>query len=313
MSRSITVIGHLCLDVIHHPDGKETRGWGGIFFSVATLANLCSAKDTIYPVFGVGKEDYDNLIERLSRYPNVDVSGIYKMNAPTNQVSIQYQDKSERIECSKFISEPIPIKKIRPKLNVDMILINMISGFDITLETLDEIRMEVREKHTPVYMDVHSLTLGIKEDFTRFHRPVETWRRWLFMIHAAQMNEDEARILTAEKLDEESLAKHTLALNTKVLNLTRGERGCTTFIDEHKHLHRSDLPAVPVTGHVDPTGCGDVFAAAYCAHYAANEDITKAVEFANRVASCKAGMNGSGEIDKLSSITLSETLTTERK
>lgn len=313
MSRTITVIGHLCLDVIHHHDGKETQGYGGIFFSAAALANLCSPKDTIFPVFGVGKEDYDKLIERLSLYPNIDVSGIYKMNGPTNQVHLYYSDNKERVECSKFISEPVPIKKIRPKLAVDMILINMISGFDITLETLDEIRMEVREKHTPIYMDVHSLTLGIKEDFTRFHRPVEVWRRWLFMIHGAQMNEDEARILTADKLDEESLARHTLALNTKVLNITRGERGCTTFVDEHKHLHRADIPGIPVQGAVDPTGCGDVFAAAYCAHYVFSGDIGASVQFANRIASVKAGMNGSVEIDKLASFKLSETIMTEHK
>lgn len=312
MSRSVTVIGHLCLDVIHHADGKETQGYGGIFFSLATLANLLPSNDSIFPVFGVGKEEYDQLIERLAAYPNIDSSGIYKMNGPTNQVHLHYKDKEERIECSKFISEPIPIKKIRSKLAADMILINMISGFDITLETLDEIRMEVREKHTPVYMDVHSLTLGIKEDFTRFHRAMEAWRRWLFMIHGAQMNEEEARVMTAEKLDEESLAKHTLALNTKILNITRGERGCTTYIDEHKHLRRIDVPGIAVKGPVDPTGCGDVFAAAYCAHYVTSEDITASAQFANRVAACKAGMNGSEHIDMLSSMRLSNVPEKER-
>jgi sugar/nucleoside kinase (ribokinase family) len=298
---TITVIGHLCLDVIHHQDGTETRSYGGIFFSLATLANLLSPRDTIFPVFGVGKDDHAALLERLSVYPNVDPSGIYKFPGPTNQVSLHYRDDRERTECSKHIAEPIPLKRIRPYLESDMILLNMISGFDIALETLDEMRMDVRENHTPIYIDVHSLTLGVNPDDTRFHRPVELWRRWLFMLHGAQMNEEEAAILAAEKLTEENLAKHTLALNTNVLLVTRGDRGCTAFIDEKKHIHRVDIdPAETVTG-ADPTGCGDVFAAAYCAHYLGTRDIEASARFANTVAARKAAMAGSSDIDALAS------------
>ncbi|HTK81499.1 MAG TPA: carbohydrate kinase family protein [Bacteroidota bacterium] len=300
----ITLIGHLCLDVIHHPDGSTTQGYGGIFFSLATLANLLPAGDTITPVFGVGKDDYDALIERLAAYPNVSTDAIYRFPGPTNQVHLFYENDGERVERSEHISEPIPLKKIRPHCDADMILVNMISGFDITLETLDEIRMIVRDRQVPIYIDIHSVTLGIKEDFTRFHRPVEVWRRWLFMIHAAQMNEEEAAVLSPGKLDEATLAKHTLALNTKVLHITRGERGCTTFVDEHKHLHRYDIGGIKVEGAVDPTGCGDVFAAAYCAHYMKSNDIFSSAQFANRAAAMKAGMPGSEHIDALASLRL---------
>ena len=303
----ITVIGHLCLDAIQHPDGTETQSYGGIFFSVATLANLLGKRDIIVPVFGVGKGEYDALIERLCVYPNVDTSGIYKFAGPTNQVSLTYKNSNERMECSRHIAEPIPLKKIRPHLDADCILINMISGFDITLETLDEIRMEVRESHTPIYLDIHSVTLGITNDFTRYHRPVETWRRWLFMIHAVQMNETEADILTYEHFDEGALAKHTLALNTKALIITRAERGCTAFIDTHKHISRHDVAGVPARGStVDPTGCGDVFGAAYCAQYMKTKDILASLQFANTVAASKAELPGSTEIDTLVSFRLEE-------
>lgn len=298
---TITVIGHLCLDVINHIDRSTSKGYGGIFFTVAALANLLQKNDTVIPVFGVGKDDYDDVISTLEKYPNVDTSGIYKFPGPTNQVSLYYRDGKDRLECSKFISEPIPIKKIRSKLAVDMILVNMISGFDITLDTLDEIRMEVREDHIPIYMDVHSLTLGIHDDFTRFHRPVEQWRRWLFMIHAAQMNEEEASILTPEKLDELSLAKHTLALNTKAIHITRAEKGCTSFIDEHKIVRRVDTEGIKLEKTIDPTGCGDVFAAAYCARYMSTKDIAVSAAFANEVAAAKARFSGSAAIDSLSS------------
>ena len=295
----ITVIGHLCMDVINHTDRSVTKGYGGIYFTLVSLANLLPEDDTIIPVFGVGKDEYDECIRHLEKYRNIDPSGIYKFNGPTNQVSLYYREGKERLECSKFIAEPVPLKKIRSRLGSDMILVNMISGFDLELETLDEVRMDVREDHIPIYLDVHSLTLGIHEDFTRFHRPIEQWRRWLFMIHAAQMNEDEAKVMTPEKLDEPSLAKHTLALNTTVLHITRGERGCTTFIDEHKHVRQVDIEGVKLKKTVDPTGCGDVFSAAYCAHYMKTKDIVASATFANRVAAAKAGFSGSAPIDEL--------------
>ncbi len=302
----ITVIGHVCLDVIHPPAGEEVKSYGGIFFSIVTLANLLEQTDTVYPVFGVGKGDYDALMERFSAYRNVDVSGIYKFNGPTNEVRLLYKNSYNRIECSRHIAEPTPWKRIRPFLTTDMVLVNMISGQDILLETLDELRMEVRERHIPVYMDVHSLTLGIKSDYTRYHRPVENWRRWLFMLHAVQMNEEEAAVLSPEHLDEQTLANHTLALNTRALIVTRGDRGCTAYIGEHKHVRRFDVPGITTPGAVDPTGCGDVFAASYCARFLKGEQepgdsatILRSAEFANNVAAGKTRIVGSTTIDDL--------------
>ncbi len=296
----IAVIGHLCLDVIDHPDGHATQSYGGIFFSIATLANLLRPQDTVLPIFGMGRDEHDDLIERLKIYPNVDPSSIYRFNGTTNRVHLTYRTQDERIECSRHIAEPIPWKRIRPSLaNVDMILVNMISGFDITLETLDEIRMEMREDRVPIYLDLHSLSLGIREDCTRFHRPLEAWRRWAFMLHGLQMNEQEAAVITAEQLDEASLARHVLSLSTKALVITRGAHGCTAFIDESKRIRRIDEEGIEPERAVDPTGCGDVFAAAYCTHYLRSHDIVGSVQFANRIAAFKARQSGSTDIDSL--------------
>ena len=309
----ITVIGHLCLDVIVDANGNETEGYGGIFFSIAALANLLGPKDLIVPVVGIGKIDCDSFIERLKAYPNVDTSGIFKFNDPTNQVRLMYSTKEKRIECSKNISEPIQWKKIRPFLESDMILINMVSGFDITLETLDEIRMETREKQTPIYLDVHCLACGINPDFTRFLRPIDTWRRWFFMLHGVQMNEDEALNISPEQFDDTKLAKQVLALDTKTLHITRGRNGSTVFISEQKNIQRLDIAGVESVNTVDTTGCGDVFSASYCAHYINTKDIAASTEFAVQVASLKAQLSGSKEIDKLSVYNIEKCLHQEKR
>lgn len=308
---TITVIGHPCYDVIQHPDGSETESLGGIFFAVAALANLLKETDKIMPVFGIGKSDYDDFIEKLKKYPNVDCSGIFKFNNQTNRVRLVYSSTEKRIECSRQIAEPIPWKRIKPFLETDMVLINMISGFDITIETLDEIRMELRENKTPIYLDVHCLACGVGADQTRFYTQVATWRRWLFMLHGVQMNEDEAGAMTGVKYTDMELANNILALDTKVLHLTRGRAGSTLFIDSHKQVKRHDIPPVEPKMAIDTTGCGDVFGAAYCAYYLKSKNIPVSAKFANRVASFNAQLPGSQQIEKLSKFSIYDFTETE--
>ena len=151
---NITVIGHLCKDLIHPPETSQPENakpseerFGGIVYSIATLAGLMSEHDRIYPIFGVGNGDHDELMEFLGRYPNVETSGVFKFKGRTNRVRLFYQnDGAARIECSENISPPIPYSRIKPYLDSDGILINMVSGSDIALETLDQIRMEVRDR-----------------------------------------------------------------------------------------------------------------------------------------------------------------------
>lgn len=302
----ITVVGHICLDVIHHADGTESQGYGGIFYSLAALANIADSNTKIFPVFGIGNKDYSQLIERLSAYKNVDTSGIFKTDGHTNQVHLYYKNNSNRIECSKDIAKPIPFKKIKPYLDTNMLLINMISGFDITLETLDEIRMCVREEKIPVFFDVHSLTLGINEDGKRYRRLIPDWRRWLFMLHTVQMNEEETAGLANEKPDEEYLIKQITALNTNNVIITRGSKGSTLFKDEHKHIERFDFAGIETERTLDSTGCGDVFGAAYCAKYIRAKDEKISVEYANEVASMNATFKSSNEIDQLSKFNINE-------
>ena len=120
------------------------------------------------------------------------------------------------------------------------------------------------------------------------------------MLHAVQMNEAEAAALTPEGYDERNLVKQGLALNTRALVVTRGGAGCTVFVTEKKQIVRHDIPGTPAGGAVDPTGCGDVFGAAYCAHFVHSGNVQAAAAYANVVATAKAGMIGSSSLDKLS-------------
>ncbi|HEY4611837.1 MAG TPA: carbohydrate kinase family protein, partial [Bacteroidota bacterium] len=237
---TITVIGHLCIDQHHLPSGeKPQERFGGIMYSLTTLANLVSENDKIVPVFPVGKADYDTTMGFLRQYPNIDTSGVYAVDGETNRVMLFYNDNGQsRTECSQHIAPPIPWEHVEQFIDCDALLINMVSGFDITLETLDRIRMEIRGRKTPIHFDFHSLTLGVDERATRFRRPLPEWRRWCFMLNSIQMSEEEASGLTAERYDDATLVNQLMPLMVQTLLITRGARGVTLVQHTDKKIQR---------------------------------------------------------------------------
>ncbi|MEK7263029.1 MAG: carbohydrate kinase family protein [Bacteroidota bacterium] len=299
-----TVIGHICKDFIHpKKNGKAAENieplWGGIFFAVATLANIASPTDIITPVFPIGEKDYDELIERLRIYPNVSTEGIFKTKTPTNEVHLMYSSGSTRIECSKNIALAIPLKKIQPYLKTDTLLINMISGYDISLDTLDYIRLSIREQDVISFIDFHSLTLGINDDFTRFRTPLIEWRRWAFMLNHVQMNQDEAKSLTLERMDEDTLAKQLLSLDVSSLLITKGAKGTTLYTLDHKNFSHYDSVPEEKMKAIDSTGCGDVFGASYLYHFAKTKNAIASADFATKIAGINTQYIGSSAIDTI--------------
>jgi hypothetical protein len=299
---TVTVIGHLARDVYYIDDGGKAEvveTLGGIYYSVAALSVFLSPGDTIFPVFGVHEEEYDKILGQLQRFGNVDPKGVFKTKERTNEVHFYPHPTAGRTECSKHIASPIPFQRIKPFLDVHGVLINMASGFDILLETLDNIRMTVRDDGVPIHFDFHSLTLGIDDEQARFRRPLNDWRRWCFMLHSIQMSEPEAAGLAAERYDETTLINQLMPLMVNGLLITRGEGGATLISQEHKKLFRHDIPGIQVPAIVDTVGCGDVFGATFFAEYLKSKDLVKAAEAGNKAASFKSTFRGPDGLESL--------------
>ena len=303
---TITVIGHFTIDELHSLSDPGTEGTplettGGIFYSLATLAALMSKNDVIHPVFGVGEKEYDSFIKSLEEFPNINSEGIFRLKGESNRVKVFLGSGQEpRIECSKRIAEPIPFSKIKPYLDADGILINMVSGSDLTLDTLDTIRMSVRDNRTPIHFDFHSLTLGIDKESRRFRRPLTEWRRWCFMVNSIQLSEEEALGLTAERFDEATLVNHLMPLMVNALAITRGNRGASIIVQKNKKLTRHDVAGFTQAPAVDTTGCGDVFGATFLYASLKEKDFVRAAEVANQAGAIKATFTGTDGLRSLS-------------
>lgn len=258
----ILLVGHFCFDVVHSPEGVEEERPGGIFNAAAKLSSLMGRNDIALPVCGIAREDYGRVAELFSALPNVDTDGLYRFDGSTNRVHVFPHEDGSSIVCAKDIAPPIPFERLRKHLDVDAVLVNMISGMDITLETLDLLRITLREDGIPLHLDFHNLTLGVNEKHERFRRPVETWRRWAFMNDTVQLNEREILDLDATVHSEEAMAGHLLMLGIKNLVVTRGRSGATLYQGQHKQTVRTDIPAPQQVVTVNDVGYGDRFGAA---------------------------------------------------
>jgi sugar/nucleoside kinase (ribokinase family) len=83
------------------------------------------------------------------------------------------------------------------------------------------------------------------------------------------------------------------------LLITRGSRGATLVEQEHKKLRRHEIPGIPLEQPLDPTGCGDVFGAAYLWKFLESRNPRAAAEFANAAAAYNATRSGPEAIEDL--------------
>lgn len=285
----LSLIGHLSFDVLHAPDGTEREEGGGLFRALQVLAGHAGRGDAFTPVAGVTRKELPEVRDRLAALAGVETDGLYTHETAVHRIHYYRRPEGGVVACTHELAPPVPFARIKPHLDTHGVLINMISGVDITLETLDEIRMAVRHEGIPIHLDMHSLTLGVNDRHERFRRPLAEWRRWAFMIDTVQMNEEEVRGLTVEGLDEERTVGHMLMLGVKGVLVTRGARGLSVYMNEHKKVVRTDIPGVEGVADSTAPGHGDMFGASFLYHYVKNNNILAAAQSAQTAAMAGSG------------------------
>jgi len=286
----IVVIGTINRDTLILPDGKIQQSFGGILYNVLALANLLPLETTIVPLCRIGEDHYEDILSLCKPFPHVRWDQIRRDPAGTNENVITYTSPHARIEKLTRRVSPLSLTDIQPFLNAEAILINFISGSDISLETLKYLKTH---KTGLLCVDVQSLSVGFRGNGTKFLRPIPHWQEWLERVDIVKLNENEIRTLSdSAGLLEEPHAQTALKLirrGVSVVLITLGPGGSHMIYrgpEDRIYLYTS--PSVPLEKVVDPTGCGDVFLSAFLAHYLKERKALQANLFAHAAAALNA-------------------------
>ncbi len=306
------VIGEPCLDLIHKADGDVIRSYGGILYSTISLAVIAGKNDFVYPIMNLGDDEYDSIIGILKKYSNINLDGIKKVPQPIRKVNLYYNmynsGNQARMETSTEPTNAIGFDSIEKFLfEADAILVNMISGVDITLDTFKSIRKNFKGF---IHIDIHNLVMKTNPDGTREHTNLEEWRQWCSNSDTIQMNEFEIITMSRTIKNEYEVAEEILIKqknDVKGIIVTRGKNGVSGFTKQKKSfggevyydIDRDDVNAIENPHFVDSTGCGDVFAASFTFDFSKYGNFRKSLHYATRIASFKTSLAGIDELYKL--------------
>lgn len=309
------VIGSFVWDVLHGRDKRSVpiEEWGGITYSLSALDAALTDEWEIVPLAMVGND----LVEKAQLYcrglrhiaPDAALIGV---PYPNNRVELRYLDDERR---SEHLTGGVPgwtwlgLKPVLDAANLDALYINLLSGWELDLETAQLIRQHFTG---PIYCDLHMLVMAVQADGLRTPRPLPDVAAWCGCFDVLQVNEDEMHLMAPDAM---ALAATAMAAGVSVLCVTLGKRGAAYFAAPgvetlhdrapHKH-HNAALSTSPrggtsafgairtelipgvaprIDGPGDPTGCGDVWGATHFSRLLAGDKLTDAMAAANRAAS----------------------------
>lgn len=291
-SLKVAVIGTINKDVIVLPDKKRKISLGGIAYNICTLSALEGENAQIYPVCNVGKDSYQRIIKFLAKYSNIQLDGIKKVSEKHNTCSLYYDKNQNRKEFLEGKVRALNFNQIQPFLDSEAILINFISGWDVSLKVLQKIRKEFGGL---IFMDLHSLTLGIDKNKQRFLRQPKNWKAYVKCSDILQMNKIELETVLNKRLNSGGLTstiKKILKLGPQIFLLTLGNKGAMVGWNKGKQFSLKKITGIPPRKVVDNIGCGDVFSGAFLSSYLTNKKIIKSARLANRLAVKKCQFSG---------------------
>lgn len=291
--KRLGVIGSFVWDVIHRRDPRElpVEEWGGITYSLGALDAAVSKDWEIVPIVKVGSDLAQKARQYLRSLENIapDAAPI-EVPHQSNRVALHYQTDERRSECLIGGIPGWSWSGLRPLLHdIDALYINLISGFELDLETAQLLRQHF---HGPIYCDLHSLLLSIQPDGLRTLSPLPNPQAWCRCFDFLQVNEEEMEMMAQDSME---LAAMAMANGVGTLAVTLGKRGVVYFAAagfngiadlKRERLARPGgpsrtalLPAretrSPQGG--DPTGCGDVWGATYFSRLLAGDKLDDAM------------------------------------
>lgn len=288
MPRSeIAVLGSLNEDFINHI-GKEKHSFGGILYNLAALSILLP-DSRVRPVAFLGTNVWPKAARLTQNFRRLDWGSARKLKRKTNRVHLSYLPSGEKREILKYPVPAFAWRMLAPVLCSDGLLLNFISGWEISPALFKKLRARFSGL---IYVDLHSLLLGMKKDGERFSRLPKDWETFL---HAdfVQMNQKEWELVSGLPFRRENLIHFCNRWEKKkwrAVIVTLAEKGAFLVCRDGALTVRS-CPA-PNVRNPEQTGAGDFFSAGFLSAVLQGKDLHNALQIGVQTASWKCRYEG---------------------
>ena len=261
------VIGHSVVDKIIEKERYSTKP-GGIFYTVISLLSRMEQADKIYLCSNIDDDHAELFKIAYDRVENEFIQNVISIP----HVELLVNESGERNE----IYSGIPENLILPEKDLDHfdgIIINMITGYDISLSQLKELR---KNYNGVIYFDVHTLSRGIDKNLERNFSQIMNFNEWAKCVDILQANESELQTLS-NKGDEFEIVRELFSYGIKQIVVTRSDKGATVFYKDLESINFVYKKALKLNT-INKVGCGDVFGAVYFYNCIKNQKIHLALE-----------------------------------
>ena len=270
----LLVIGHSVFDTIKL-DNQHKKGAGGIYYSISALNRIKQRDDEIFLYSQFDEETYDYFKPEFEKIDNRYLQKVKMIP----KVHLNLQKDSERHEAYENITSNL-VLNFSDLNGFDGILINMITGFDITLNQLIKIRNDFSGL---IYIDIHTLSRGLAKDFKREFRLIPEFENWAKCLDIIQVNNNELFSLSNKK-NEIEIVEELFAFGVKIVCVTKGESGARVYFKSQNEI-ASYFVAARKVNNPNVIGCGDVFGASFFYSYIRNKNAI--ISLANAVANAE--------------------------
>ncbi len=281
----IAVVGCINRDTVRRPGKREINGLGGTLYNIFGLSRLLDGQATVIPVCNVGIDIFDDVIRLLGGLNNVRTDLIRHTPFTNNHCVMTYSSDSERSEIFTGFVPAISFEHLRYITDADLVLINFISGRDLTLRALRRFRQVFGGV---IYLDFHTLSLGLHRNGVRFMRRPVRWREYVSCCDYLQLNASEFELLAGRTFSRRSAMvffERSLMPNCSAMLVTLGKSGAAMVRREGRRtVVRFAEPTLEYNVR-DTTGAGDLFAAGFCAGLSMKRSLVKCLELAVRAGS----------------------------
>jgi len=285
---------------------EPAEEWGGITYAMAALEVALPEDWGIVPLVKVGTDlapEAHEFLNTLTR--RAAASRFIETPRPNNRVTLRYSDLER---CTEHLSGGVPAwtwQQLGPMVqDLDALYVNFISGFEMTLATARQLRRGFRG---PIYVDLHSLFLGIDGAGKRVPEALANVAGWFSCFDIVQLNEDEMRLVGNNPA---ATAARALASGVQLFIVTRGqlgddyysagdfrfEREADTRNSDSGPIRSARIGAAQVDEPLDPTGCGDVFGASTLSYLLRGASVEEAISEANALAAANLSFRGATEL-----------------